>query len=245
MPKIRINFRGFLTNVDSSILQLKLKYGFKIKALSENEAFNFMVHVAGVSHMEAGKTLFMRYPCLDSQEKQVYVVYNSIDVDTDSIENIIFDSIARFSNKHIHNYLIPTFRVMRLFKAGDLRMPLHYYYIIKNEKPSSFMSGSSSKSVSHELFHLESSELGYFNNFLQETTLPFKKGFLQLAFGNFELSYEISNVASSFLTLMISMETLLNPGEHELRYRISRNTAVLLGTNEKESKAIFSEMKEL
>lgn len=44
---------------------------------------------------------------------------------------------------------------------------------------------------------------------------------------------------------MVSIETLLNPGEHELTYRISRNAAVLLGKEKEDSKMIFSEIKDL
>ena len=107
------------------------------------------------------------------------------------------------------------------------------------------MSSASSLYVSREPYHLESSELPDLQIFIQNTKLPFKQSFLQLAFENFELSYKIRNMNLSFVSLMISLETLLNPGEHELTYRISRNTAVLLGKDREESKQIFSEVKEL
>ena len=44
---------------------------------------------------------------------------------------------------------------------------------------------------------------------------------------------------------MISLEALFNPGVHELRHRISRNAAVLLGSNREESSVIFSDIKGL
>jgi hypothetical protein len=44
---------------------------------------------------------------------------------------------------------------------------------------------------------------------------------------------------------MISLETLFNVSLGELRYRVSRNCAVLLGREVKESRAIFAEIKEL
>ena len=245
MGEKKIHFMGFLTNTDASILQLNLKYGFEIRSLPEKEALDFIMDVNRVPQMEAGRTLFMQYRCLNSQEKQVYVIDKSIEVDVNPGETEFFNIMARFDNKFVHGYLDPTFRLMRLFKEGDLRIPLTYQYIIKNGKPSSFMSSSSGKSVSRELFHLESSELRNLYNFLEDTTLPFNRDFLQLAFENFERSYEISNIGLAFLTLMISLETLLNPGKSELRYRISRNAAVLLGTNKDESKKIFSEIKKL
>ena len=75
--------------------------------------------------------------------------------------------------------------------------------------------------------------------------MGFKESFLQLAFGNFELSYQIHDRNLSFLSLMISLETLFNPGHQELRYRVSRNTAVILGKEKEDSKTIFREIKDL
>ena len=243
MPKKKIHFIGFLTNADASILQLSLDHGFKIRAMSENEAFDFISVADKIPRMEAAKTLFMRYPCLNSQEKQVYVVSNSIESEGKKGTPKRFNMIAGFDNKFFHGYLNPNLRLMRLFKEGDLRIPLKYYYTLKNGKPSSFMSGGSGRCVSRELYHLESSELKDLHRFLHDTMLPFKRAFLQLAFENFELSYTIPNIGLSFLTLMISLETLLNPGEGELKYRISRNTAVLLGNDREASRNIFTEIK--
>ena len=243
MVKKKIHFRGFLTNTDASILKLKQENGFKIRALSDTEAYDFIKEIDKIPIREARRTLFVQYPYLNFQEKKVYVIDNSFEVDAKLEENEFFNNIARFDNKEVWGYLNPTFQLLRLFKEGDLRIPLKYYFIIKNGKPTSFMCSKNSKYCSCELFHLENSELTDLNIFLRDTKLPFKESFLQLAFENYTLSYEIANIALSFLTLMISLETLLNPSSSELRYRISRNTAVLLGIDEDESKKIFAEIK--
>jgi len=107
------------------------------------------------------------------------------------------------------------------------------------------MSGKMHLHVSPGLYTLEKSEIPDLQGFIQNTKLPFKEPFLQLAFENFELSYQIHNINLSFLSLMISLEPLFNPGSQELRYRISRNTAVLLGKENEDSKMIFSEIKDL
>ena len=82
--------------------------------------------------------------------------------------------------------------------------------------------------------------------FIRGTKLPFTESFLQLAFENFELSYQTHNINLSFLSLMISLETLLHPGDQgELSYRISRNAAVLLGNDKEDSIEIQGNVKEL
>jgi hypothetical protein len=75
--------------------------------------------------------------------------------------------------------------------------------------------------------------------------IPFNKPSLQLAFEAFELSYEVYDLALSFLTLVTGLEAILNREHYELRYRVSRNSAVLLGKDLDEAKAIFKGMKEL
>lgn len=243
MPDKKMHFMGFLINADASILQLSLNHGFKIEAMSQSEAIDFVIALRKVPYMEAGKILFMRYPFLNLPEKQVYVINNSFETDAEA--KALHYGLIKFDNKFVQSYLYPIIRILRLFKEGDLRIPLEYYYTIKNRKPNSLMTKMSGKHVSREPYHLESSELQDLYKFLNDTKIPFKRGFLQLAFENFELSYEISSIGLSFLTLMMSLETLLNPGEQELRYRISRNTAVLLGRGKEESRTIFSEIKEL
>ena len=244
MAKKKIQFRGFLTNTDASILKLKLEHGFKIKALSDNEAYDFIKEVDSIPIREASRTLAFQFPCLNLKEKKVYCIDNSVEVDEKTGKSD-FNIITRFDNKLVHGYLNPTLQLMRLFKEGDLRMPFKYFYNIEHGKPTSNMKIGDTKFCSHEQYCLENSELTDLNSFLHETTLPFREAFLHLAFENYNLSYEIFNSSLSFLTLMISLETLFNPGGGELTYKISRNAAVLLGTDKADSKKIFSEIKKL
>ena len=98
--------------------------------------------------------------------------------------------------------------------------------------------------VSTESYTLEDSELEEINNYISTIELPFKENYLQIAFESFNLSYDTPIKELSFLSLMISLESLLNPSDNrELRYRISRNIAVLLGKDKKDSERIFSETK--
>ena len=246
MSENEIYFRGFLTNADASILQLSFDHGFKIRALSQDEATGFIMAIEKVPKQEAIRTLFMKYPCMHAlEENRIYVIDNTVKMDADIKEVARFNRMAGFSNEMVENYLNCAIRLMRLFREGDLRMPLQYYYAIKNGKPASFMSLKSGRHISTGSYHLESSELEELRRFLHDTRIPFDRAFLELAFENFELSYEIPNIGLSFLTLMISLEALFNPGESELKHRISRNAAVLLGHNKEESEMMFLEVKSL
>jgi len=108
------------------------------------------------------------------------------------------------------------------------------------------MSGGTTLHIeSQPKYTLETSEIPNLQKFIEDIKLPFEKSFLQLAFENFELSYQTSNLNLAFLVLMIALESLFNPGLGELKYRISRNLAVLLGNSKEESKNIFTEIGKL
>lgn len=83
-----------------------------------------------------------------------------------------------------------------------------------------------------------------YQNFIDNNNIPLSKAYLQLALDNYDLSYDIQNRDLAFLSLMISMKVLLNPSESELKYRLSRNAAVLLG-KEFGSESVYKDISNL
>lgn len=247
MVKKTVYFMGLLANVNSSILKMKLDHGFTVEAISVNEGSQLVAKLQSTSLLEVGR-LLLNYSCTNTSEGRLYIVRNTVEADVDETKHIfdsLFSPTAIFENEKIHGYLLVVFRVMRLFKAGNICMPLWYYFLLDGTMPQHFMSHFSGFSVLEEQFSLSDDELPALLNFLRDTRLPFKRDFLQLTLENFELSYDAVKPTLSFLSLMIGLETLLNPSDHEVRYRLSRNTGVLLGRDFNESKSIRSEIREL
>ena len=246
MSKKEIHFMGLLANTDSSILNVTLDHGFKIRAMSGEDGVRLLSIFEGLPYMEIYKKL-MKFKCRSGDK--LYYVVNSFESDIEvSNEGVLtgFPSgMGEFSSNLVHGYLNPVTRLMRLFKGGNICMPLEYHYFIDNNIPKSFMRMETHLYISSELYTLKSSEILGLQEFIQNTELPFKRSVLQLAFESFELSYQIHDRNLSFLSLMISLETLFNPGRQELRHRVSRNTAVLLGKDKKDSENIFVEIKNL
>lgn len=65
-----MHFNGFLTNTNSSILNITLEHGFEIKGKSEDEAVKFVIAVENVPLEAAMKKISCDYPCLNSEEKK-------------------------------------------------------------------------------------------------------------------------------------------------------------------------------
>ena len=246
MPGKDIHFIGLLANADSFILNVTLDHGFKIHAMSNEDGVRLLSNFECLPPRGIFKIL-LEYSLLS--ESKLYYIDNSfesdIEMDNDGALTDIPSGIWEFGSNLVHGYLDPVIRLMRLFKEGNICIPLEYYYFIDYDTPKLFMSDDRGLYVSPAPYTLESSEIPDLQEFIQNTELPFKRSFLQLSFENFELSYQIHDRNLSFLSLMISLETLFNPGQQELRHRVSRNTAVLLGKNKKNSEKIFGEIKNL
>lgn len=252
IPDKRIHFIGILSNVDKSILQVKLDHGFTIDAFSSEEGMRFFFELERISGDFPGfnvlNEIFTDHGCLNYSEGRLYTVRNSFlfapDPDPLSYSGHL-RAESEFHRRMVQSYLNIVLRLMRLFMEGDIRLPFTYYYLMENGKLRPFGKWFSYRSVSREPYQLAGSELQELDVFIHSTKIPFQEPFLQLAFENLELSYDIDDIRLSFLTLMVSLETLLNPGKYELTYSISRNTAVLLGEDRNGSESIFREVKEL
>ncbi len=77
------------------------------------------------------------------------------------------------------------------------------------------------------------------NDFLATTTLPLQPDYIQLAFEHWEESLRASREAFQLLSLVTALEALFNVGAQDIRYRIARSVAVLLGRDDAHSDEIF------
>lgn len=243
--EVGIHFKGILANVDSSILQMDFNHGFKIESFSEEEAVAFFSSLEEIPFQTIAQKYFIGFQCYNFSEQRIYTISKTLENMSSHDPSKVFSETTRFDNTLVRGHLEPVIRLMRLFKEGDIRMPVRFYYRVQNDTPQGSMHVESGGHVSNEPYHLEASEMPALQSLIQSVELPFKRDFLHLAFENFELSYEISDMQLAFLVLMIGLETLLNPSLYEVRYRVSRNAAVLLGKNREHSEEIFAQVKKL
>jgi hypothetical protein len=241
---------GLLTNTDSSILGVKLEHGFKIGKIGGRELIDLIVKLEKIPEILA-RTRVVEKSFLNLKEENAYVVSNLIDdievTKKGELDNKNFYALSKYEIKYYNDYLYKKLTLMRLFKEGHLFMPERHYFFDDDESGIfSSQTGMGGDFMRGTTYSLEKSELQDLQTFIQSIKLPFINPSLRLAHQNFEMAYSIYHKDLSFLTLMISMESLFNPGgEGELTYRISRNTAVLIGKNKDDSRTIFKKMKEL
>jgi hypothetical protein len=227
---------GFLANVDSSILSVKLDHGFIIESMSIKQYQDFISDIKkdDLNYKQVWDILSYEYPIVNFDEQKIYFIKNT-------------------SKKYLlyPEYLPQILTMFRLFSEGNIRIPIQFKTapIKENKLLSLFSSEWAPKSIrSAPKYTLKKQDTSKVNTFLKTVKIPFKKSYLQLALDHLERSYEMSYGPHqdnlSFLTLMIGFEALFTHGNVELSQTVSRHTSVLIGKNEIECKKIYSNMRD-
>lgn len=241
-PRETIKILGFLSCADNSILKLDLGHNFYVEALDAYKGLNLLEELGPINNRSFLKVELDRLNCIDqsSGSSKVFVVKNH------------FDNI-KDAEKEVDSYLLPLFKIIRLFKEGEINIPILYYYShdgpLRNVQrfsfyPQIYIASSSGK------YSLDDGEALRLTNLIKSieghsTNMDLENNVLKIALNNYDLSYYSSSTTIALLDLSISLEALFNPSDSELRYRISRNAATLIGINEEESKIIYKFIKQI
>lgn len=244
-----INYVGFLANVDSSILGLKLEHGFHFDIIRREQGIKSLSYLVGMDNRKYYQDLLLNYPSIITASGALIVIKNSyeIEVENNQMQTRCFNQYwdNYFMNVLVGEYLRSKLKLMRLFKEGNITIPVAYYYTgCGPDSKLNYSSYTSNQVLIGPILKIEDNEKNELQQYINGTELPFKQPHLDLAHQNYDLSYDIINKNLAFLSLMISMECLYNPSDSELRYRVSRNAAVLLG-RKLNSDIVFKDIKRL
>lgn len=128
-----VHFKGILANVDSSILHMDFNHGFKIESFSEEEAVALFSLLEKIPIQTVAQKYFSGFQCLNYSEHRTYAISKSLENVSSHDTSMVFSEIARFDNTLVLGHLEPVIRLMRLFKEGDIRMPVKFYYRVQND----------------------------------------------------------------------------------------------------------------
>lgn len=249
MDKKDIHFIGFLANVDDSILKLDLGHPFTIKKMPQEDVISFLHDIRQFNGTKSDDGILAIEDQVDGLvHNQSFYYYCVIARNVESFEATPQGGVVMRYGA-LGNIVEPIrnkLRLLRLFKEGNILLLFSLLYHLVGDKPISFSFCREWPLTERTIFKLkDDNEVSCAYDFISKAKIPFDKEFLRLAFESFELSYETHSAPLNFLSLMISLETLLNPSDKELRYRISRNAAVLLGKDANDSERIFQEIRDM
>ncbi len=245
-----IEFIGFLVNCDSSVSKVKLRHGFKFERKSVSEIEKLVVSFENAANSEFGLRKFLnRVRSLTGTESLVVITNTFHSWGNEDSYFIGYDPYGpdRDDGFLVADYLEPVIRLMKLFKEGDLAMPLSISYEVREGTPfPSHYGGDRHRTLGGTKYSLDDSEVPELQELLDTTGLPFKRGFVQLAFDFFELSCTLRIPSLIFLVLMIGLEVLFKPGDRGGTTRkISSNVSKLLGDDGEDRERVYSEIWKL
>ena len=249
VEKSTVHFVGILKNVDNTIVEFPLEDGFSFKPL-DIELENIILHQCG--DLETRKWQLIN----QIKDFRKYCVRRDYEV-----RGIGFYPLTQ--ERIEISRLNLTLRLMRLGHKGNICMPEEYYiYSVpgKMKYVGKYYYNQLSSIIDNEPFSLEKEEISPLNEFikvslqdingkkndeierayLKRDIQPLRHQYINLAFDNFELSFNVQNIGLSFLTLVTALEVIFGSGAH----RVARNAAVLLGTSKKESIKTYKEISE-
>jgi hypothetical protein len=243
------NYLAILNNVNSTIKSLNFGDGLSVQAWPKNDLIEFIANAQSLPSKEVDYRFEENYG-IDEKDTECFVISGNFDiapfeyVNCDSEENINKAMDIHKIYDKIENNIGNKIRLLRLVKQGNVKIPYSTFYIIdENGKHESVYSNEDLLPNNSQLYVVAENEVDIINKFINKSIIPLKPKYLQLAFENFNLSYSILENQLAFLVLMICLETIFNSSKQELRYRISRNIAVLLGTDRLHSEIIFKEIR--
>lgn len=246
MSGMEVFFKGLLANVDSSVLGVDfLEHGFEVEPFSADDAIDIISKIGlNPNKLFLRTDLEHKYNCVDYSKSRLGDMY---------FISASFEDFESARNK-VENYLMPVVKLMRLFKEGAINIPMAYYYSNDESAPEnrSFSLYPFVYCISKDdRYSLETSEMPDLARFVEDIITQnkepnFKDPILKIAHDLYDLSYHVPDTPTALLNLMISLESLLNPaGGSELRYRISRNAAILIGNDKEYSKDIYMFIKDM
>lgn len=239
-----LHFLGILANVNEKICKLQLDNDLSFRIYSYEKLEEILLCLCGDGYQYSTEYdyLYNYFEVVGRQEKYVVITGN-----VNGREDI-----DRYITEVVDKYLLNLIDKIRLYKVGNIKL---VWYCIHDEIEDQDLGNVDAVSshceckivypVDDTICDISDEDIEELQTFITEVILPLPHEYIQLTYDIYHKTYEIIDVNLSFLVCMIGIELLLNPSNYEVTYRISRNTAVLIGKDRENAIDIFKMMKKL
>jgi hypothetical protein len=149
-----------------------------------------------------------------------------------------------------HNLELLTEGAARDLRALNLYLGVHaglfdyYWYVQDGETQLPIHSTSSDKPVQRAAWRVEPREIPAINAFVRRMRKPLTRDYIRLAWDHWEHAFVAGPIHMELLSLVMALEALFNVGQTDLRYRVARSMAVLLGESPDGSEYVFDAIKD-
>lgn len=236
---------GFLANCDETIRKIKLENNFRIESLPFQKGFDLIRDIFKRSQLDTGSLIIQHGISGGSSEPIYYIIKEEHLTGEEEQLGSVNQTLLMKLMGESQRYCTEIVRLLRLYKKGNLLLPLQSVFIENDPGMPAMRVVEGLPNFYREIMHIEDSEVLETEEFLRDFLFPIRDKIVNLAFDSFEQSYKTGNRELSFISCMVGIEALLNPSDHDITYRVSRNAAALIGKNKEHSIYIFDTMKKL
>ncbi|MFN0033189.1 MAG: hypothetical protein ACKVOR_13595 [Flavobacteriales bacterium] len=143
----------------------------------------------------------------------------------------------------LQNFASVFMQQLRLFKKGNIYCPLYFQINTQDRKITTKATGRVGRAFDRPIYSLSETEA-------EILAKSFKGSFstnklTELAISNFNLSYEIDDFKTKYITLMTALESIFAGGGGQISHTVSRHLALIISKSAVEFKKNYSRIREL
>ncbi|HJV21832.1 MAG TPA: hypothetical protein VJ570_03995 [Holophagaceae bacterium] len=249
-----MHFLAVLGNVNKSILKVDLGDGFQIEEWPRSKFVSFFELMHGSAEHDIQFKIDEDWGYSHGRKtspKSVFVVTkNAADYPEQNLPPLTpswhkqFDKRFEYERRYF-DLLDDKISKLRLSAPGSIKICVQIFYL---EEGSSFELHSSREEGLHcqnRTFKIRMSNLQTIQRLLARPPLYATQKYIRFALDNYNQAYRVAQEHLEFISLMLALEAIFNDGKQELRNKVSRGCAVLLGKSREESRQIFKAIKDL
>ena len=246
----KLVFIGFLSNCDDSILQVKFEDEFIVEKIDKSTGIELLKLLSNSNDVNEVIIRYINTGIFSTPFDSFYFIKKIIEPGIKVDSNTSFIEILKFQKDHFKlreewdRNVQEKLRLMRLFKEGNIFSPIQFIYI-DLKKPIRVSSGFCFNSVNEEKYTLDASEINELHEFINGNKIPFKDSSVNIAFQNFEFSYNINSHGIALVSCMTALECLLSLNNNYKSKEISKNMGALIGKDIESSKEIYDKVSKL
>ena len=238
MSEGEYKFFAPISNAGGHFRSLKIPSPFRIERWNEDKILSLWRRIEGLPKWEISFRLH-RSNIISPGGKTGHVITGCVPGERE------------FNYEHHESVLRPTeaplehwIRCVRLVTNGHVEMAAAFWYQEYGRKYEMLSAVTSDLPIKEKHGTVNASSVAKDNALLARLALPLKHEYIKLAWDHWDESFRTHQENLEFLQLMMALEVLFNVGQHDIRYRIARSAAVLLGEDREHSEFCYDSIRE-
>ena len=240
-----------LGNVDRSIMAVKLGEGFEIEEWPVDQFYDFYGGATGSSEGDIKfkiEEIWGYGHGRSMSPSEIYLIvkdlpdYPAHAKNESSVQMSTVFQLQSVYESRVSLAVAERILCLRLVAPGAIKTCAEFFC---DEEFGDYSSSETNLHCENRPFRLKASHLDQLRQLFSTQGISGRHQYLRLALDNFSHAFCVAQPHLEFITLMICLEAIFNDGRTELRNKVARGCAVLLGASPVSSRRVFREVREL